>query len=116
MLDQFRKTQLQRTDTANLRAAVAWGSINARGSDETEFATAHLSEREKLIARGTQRDAQALDAGYTRLVYIDGGCEGGEFLVRHDADLDGRFKAWGIDWQDWTWVNGCNVLIEDGAA
>jgi len=116
MLDDFRRGQLLRTDTHSLRRTAAWGALNAPGMEETIFAAAHLSEREKLIARGTQRDAEALDAGYSRLVYIDGGVEGGEFLVRHDADLDGRFKAWGIDWQMWTWVHGSNVLIEDGAA
>lgn len=61
----------------------------------------------------TQRDNAAIAAGYTRRVYIDGGCEGGEFLVNPAHDLDGRFKAWGIDWAEWSWVTGSNVLIED---
>ena len=64
---------------------------------------------------GTACDAAAIDAGYTRRVLIDGGEMGGEFLIQPGADLDDRYRAWGVDWQEWTWVNGWNVLVEEVA-
>lgn len=60
----------------------------------------------------SQGDAEAYTAGYTHRVNIEGGCQGGEFLVKPDEDLDDRFRAWGVDWQEWSWVNGSNCLIE----
>jgi len=60
----------------------------------------------------TENDKHALAAGYTKRVYIEGGMEDGNFLVKPDADLDSRFKAWAIDWSSWTFVNGWNCLIE----
>jgi len=51
-------------------------------------------------------------AGFICLVYIEGGCEAGEFLIHPDTDLDDRFKAFGIDWDQWVWVNGWNVSID----
>jgi hypothetical protein len=68
------------------------------------------------VVIGTAYDALAIDLGYTRRVEIEGGCQGGEFLIQPDADLDDRFKAWGVDWQEWTWVNGWNVLIAECGA
>lgn len=65
---------------------------------------------------GTAQDAAAIDSGFTRRVQIDGGCMGGEFLIQPDTDLDDRFRAWGVDWQEWAWVNGWNVLIEEVVA
>ena len=60
----------------------------------------------------TARDREAQALGYTTRIMVDGGCECGEFLVKPDTDLDGRFKAWGIDWDGWFYITGCNVLIE----
>lgn len=57
-------------------------------------------------------DDQAIARGYTDLWMIEGGCQGGEFLVKPDTDLDGMFRAWGVDWQEWSLVNGSNVLME----
>lgn len=34
--------------------------------------------------------------------------------VRHDADLDGRFKAWDSDNQEYIHVNGWVCTIEEG--
>jgi hypothetical protein len=65
-----------------------------------------------LAAHATDADKVAYLDGYTKRVEIEGGCMSGEFLIQPDADLDGRFKAWGVDWQEWTWVHGSNVLIE----
>jgi hypothetical protein len=62
------------------------------------------------------KDQQAIAEGYTRRVYIEGGSQEGSFLIQPEADLDGRFKAWGIDWEEWTWVHGSNCLIEDEEA
>lgn len=59
------------------------------------------------------KDRAAMAKGFTRRVYIEGGCEAGSFLIRPEDDHDGRFKAWAIDWEQWTTVNGSNVLIED---
>jgi len=61
----------------------------------------------------TAGDAAARKDGYTRTVYIEGGMESGEFLIQPDTDLDTTFRAWGTDWQEWTMVFGCNVLIEE---
>jgi hypothetical protein len=58
------------------------------------------------------KDHQAIAKGFTKRVYIEGGCEGGSFLIRPEDDHDGRFKAWAIDWEEWTWVNGCTVSME----
>lgn len=62
---------------------------------------------------GTAGDRFAQRSGYTRRVYIEGGMEDGEFLIRADTDLDTTFRAWGTDWQEWTMVHSCNVLIEE---
>ena len=61
----------------------------------------------------TAGDANAISLGYTRLVHIEGGMQGGEFLVSPAADLDGTFPAWGVDWQEWAEVQGWTVLIEE---
>lgn len=60
----------------------------------------------------TAGDRFARQCGYTLALHIEGGTQDGEFLVRPDADLDGLFRAWGVDWQEWTLVHGCNVVIE----
>lgn len=60
----------------------------------------------------TAGDAAAENEGYTHRVYIDSGSQSGDFLVRKDDDLDGEFKAWGVDWQEWTMVRGWVVHIE----
>lgn len=58
-------------------------------------------------------DDLARSQGFTRLVFIEGGCGDGEFLIRPDTDLDSSFRAWGVDWQEWTTVHGSNVLIQE---
>lgn len=55
------------------------------------------------------RDWEAVSKGFTRLVYIVGGAEEGSFLIKPDTDLDSKFKAWGIDWEEWVSVNGWAV-------
>lgn len=64
----------------------------------------------------TAGDRAARMSGHTRRIYIEGGCMGGEFLIKPDTDLDDRYRAWGVDWQEWTWVNGWNVLVEEVTA
>lgn len=67
------------------------------------------------MAIETAADSIAVAQGYTRRIYIEGGMEGGEFMIRPDDDLDSRFKAWAVDWQQWTRVTGCSVIIEECA-
>jgi len=71
---------------------------------------ASSNEAETTMTAG---DSAARKEGYTRAVYIEGGMQSGEFLIQPDTDLDSTFRAWGTDWQEWTAVHGCNVLIEE---
>lgn len=61
----------------------------------------------------TPDDLAAMAAGFTKRVYIEGGVEGGEFLVKPETDLDTRFKAWAADWQMWINVSGFSCSIEE---
>lgn len=65
------------------------------------------------VAVMTPGDQEAILKGYIRVVSIEGGCQGGDFLIEPDTDLDTRFRAWGLDWQEWAWVNGWACEIED---
>jgi hypothetical protein len=67
----------------------------------------------QLHSISTQLDQAAIAAGFTKRVYIEGGVEGGEFLVRPETDLDTRFKSWAIDWQQWINVSGFSCSIEE---
>lgn len=57
--------------------------------------------------------AEATEAGYTREVQAEGGCFSLSLLVKTDADLDGTFRAFEVDTQEWLNVNGWNFTIED---
>lgn len=57
--------------------------------------------------------AQARAKGFTRRVYIDGGMEGFEGLIKPDTDLDGQFKAWDLDEGEWLTVSGWLVDVEN---
>jgi len=59
------------------------------------------------------KDDHARGKGYTRQVYIDGGMEGHEALVKPDTDFDDRFVCWSLDWQQFVTVNGWAVIIEE---
>lgn len=61
----------------------------------------------------TKEQQAAKAKGFTKLVYIVGGIQEGEFLVQPDTDLDSRFKAFGCDWDEWVSVNGYNCEIEE---
>lgn len=58
-------------------------------------------------------DNAAVMRGYTKAVYIEGGCNGFAALIKPDTDLDDRFRAFDTDNQEWLNVNGWNCLIED---
>ncbi len=73
-----------------------------------------FEDGERVEENGDWRGAAAARVkGFTRRVYIDAGMEGFEALVKPDADLDGKFKAWDLDNGEWLAVIGCNCLIED---
>ena len=60
-------------------------------------------------------DNGAVLAGYTKEVYLTS-MEADLFvLVKPDADLDGIFKAWDTDNQQWILVNGWNFTAEEVA-
>lgn len=77
---------------------------------DTSFHDGEMAGEEDGNWRGA---AEARAKGFTRRVYIDGGMEGFEGLVKPDVDLDGRFKAWDLDNGEWMVVTGCNCVIED---
>ncbi len=56
---------------------------------------------------------EAREQGFTRAVYIEGGCEGFEALIKPDTELDDRFRAFDTDNSEWMNVNGWNCLIEN---
>lgn len=58
-------------------------------------------------------DYQAYAAGYTRELFISSEALDAHVLVRPDADLDGKFKAWDSDYSEWISVNGWLFEIED---
>lgn len=58
-------------------------------------------------------DNTAVRLGFTRHVYCDGGLVSFAALVKPDADLDGTFRAFDTDNQEWLNVNGWLFLIED---
>ena len=51
--------------------------------------------------------------GFTREVIAGGGMYTLELLVRPGADLDGRFRAWDMNEQEFITVNGWLFAIED---
>lgn len=51
--------------------------------------------------------------GYTKEVLADGGPHSFQLLVRPDADLGERFKAWDMDAQEFIMVNGWLFSIEE---
>lgn len=61
----------------------------------------------------TQNDNTAIRRGFTRHVLIEGGLQSFAALIKPDTDLDGRFKAFDTDDQEWLFVNGWNVSVED---
>ncbi len=60
-------------------------------------------------------DNGAVLAGYTKELYLTS-MEADLFvLVKPDADLDGIFKAWDTDNQQWIIVNGWTFTAEEVA-
>lgn len=75
---------------------------------------ASFHDGERAEENGDWRGAaEARAKGFTRRVYIDGGMEGFEALIRPSDDHDGKFRAWDLDNGEWVRVTGCNCLIED---
>lgn len=58
-------------------------------------------------------DTIARTQGYTRAVVADCDLHTLELLIKPDADLDGTFRAWDRDQQEWLRVNGWLFVIED---
>lgn len=54
----------------------------------------------------TMTDNIAILQGYTKEVLLDGSIYTLNALVKPDADLGDRFKAWDMDEQEFIWVNG----------
>ena len=62
------------------------------------------------------RDTIPITAGYTRrVIAFDAGPEL-LLLVRPDTDLDGRFKAWNCDEEEFVEVTGWEFTFEDDPA
>lgn len=57
------------------------------------------------------RAAQA--KGYTRHVWAEGGEFTLDLLVKPDADLDGTFRAYDLDEEEWIKVNGWLFTTSD---
>lgn len=55
----------------------------------------------------TGTDNEAVMLGYTRHVILEG--EGAAFaaLIKPDTDLDGTFRAFDTDNQEWLIISGC---------
>lgn len=58
-------------------------------------------------------DNAAILQGYTRGIFASGGGYDLYLLVKPHADLDGSFKAWDTDAQEFIRVNGWLFAIED---
>lgn len=58
-------------------------------------------------------DNVATLAGYTREVYAICDQHEGLFLIRPDTDLDGRFRAWDMDNQEFVAINGWLWTFDD---
>jgi len=58
-------------------------------------------------------DNVAVLAGFTREVFATASEYDLHLLVKPDADLDGTFRAWDCDEQEWLSVNGWNFNIND---
>lgn len=58
---------------------------------------------------------RAINRGYTRSIMGD--CDECTLclLVKPEADLDGRFRAWDLDENEWIFVNGWLFTFEDAA-
>jgi len=56
---------------------------------------------------------RAIPKGYTEFVSAVGGCHELRLAVVPGADLDGTFKAWCLDEQEFIRVNGWNFSITD---
>jgi hypothetical protein len=51
-------------------------------------------------------EARALALGYVRRIYVENATECADLLVKPNADLDGRFKAFSLDDETWVIVSG----------
>lgn len=58
-------------------------------------------------------DNVAVLDGYTREVFATTGAIDLYLLIKPDADLDGTFRAWDMDEQEFVRVNGWLFIIED---
>jgi hypothetical protein len=58
-------------------------------------------------------DNVAILDGYTKEIHMAGGEYDLSLLIKPDADLDGSFKAWDMDEQEYIKVNGWLFSIED---
>lgn len=55
---------------------------------------------------------KAIDKGYTREIWAEGDEHTLNLLIKPDADLDGRFRAFCLDETEWLMVNGWLFSIE----
>lgn len=59
-------------------------------------------------------DNVAVLDGYTRNVIAESGrCLSLNLLIKPDTDLDGEFKAWDCDCQEWLTVRGWLFTFDD---
>ena len=58
-------------------------------------------------------DNAAVLAGFTKEVQASSDSMDLFLLIQPDADLDGSFKAWDMDCQEWIMVNGWLFSIEE---
>jgi len=57
-------------------------------------------------------DNVAILQGYTKEIWAECSEYEGPFLVRPDADLDGTFRAWDMDLQEFVRINGWLWFID----
>lgn len=61
----------------------------------------------------TNADKAAQSAGYTRRVFVDSDQYCFDAMVKPDADFDGTFTAWSVDYQEYVRPNGWLFTVED---
>jgi hypothetical protein len=61
-------------------------------------------------------DNVAILDGFTREVWASCDAHEGPYLIKPDTDLDGAFKAWDMDAQEFVRINGWLWAIDDAGA
>ncbi|KKY07584.1 hypothetical protein NB99_24850 [Xanthomonas citri pv. fuscans] len=65
------------------------------------------------ITEGLECDNAAVMAGFTCEVFARTTTLDLHLLIRPDTDLDGHFRAWCTDEQEWLQIEGWNFCIQD---